>query len=166
MTLPSAASESIFPDADDRGEPRSRGRSAQSSVDYQPTEADLEALAILNADSFLPRDLPFHLWLAEKARQTALLDDERSRWLASRIDELASQARFLGANDPATFTDRDEVLVGRNGSGRRGFRRPWIGPAVASIHALADHLATTTPELAAILRRDLRMLEHAAGGAR
>jgi len=132
--------------------------------DYQPSEADLEVIAVLNVDSFLPRNLPFADWLAEKARQTALLDDQRGRWLGDRIGELASQARFLGAKDPGEFVDRDEAML-RPG-GRRGYRRPWIGPAVASIAALADHLALTMPESAAILRRDLRTLELAAGGAR
>ena len=64
---------------------------------------------------------------------------------ASRIDELAQQCHFLGANDPATFVDRDEVLVGRNGSGRRGYRRPWIGISVAAISGVADALSGKVP---------------------
>src|SRR5271166_1567318 len=92
MSLPVASAVSIAPD--DRGEPRSRGRSARSSVDYVPTEADLESIVAVDLDSFLPRNLPFADWLAERARQTALLDDDRSQWLASRIDELAKQAHF------------------------------------------------------------------------
>jgi len=159
MTLPCPAATSTWADID-------APQADELTIDYEPTQADLEEVCAVNLDSFLPRSLPFADWLAEKARQAALLDDERHAWLGDRIDELAAQARFLGAQDPATFVDRDEVMVGRNGSGRRGYRRPWIGPAVASIAALADHLALTTPELAAILRRDLRTLELAAGGAR
>jgi len=141
---------------------------AQSSVDYVPTEADLEALAAVNLDSFLPRNLPFADWLAERARQIALLDDDRSRWLSGRVDELAKQCHFLGAKTPEEFTDRDEVLVGRNGSGRRGYRRPWVGASVAAIGGIADALGElpgSYPEIAATLRRHLRVLERAAGGA-
>jgi hypothetical protein len=161
--LPCPATTSIVPDEFDLAP-----QADELPIDYQPSEADLEALAVLNVDSFLPRDLPFADWLAEKSRQTALLGDERHAWLGDRIGELAAQARFLGAQDPATFVDRDEAMVGRNGSagGRRNYRKPWVGPAIASVTALADHLAATTPELAAILRRDLRTLELAAGGAR
>jgi hypothetical protein len=156
-SLPCPATTSTFADLD---EPQAD----ELPVDYQATQADLEEVCAVNLDSFLPRNLPFADWLGEKARQTALLDDDRGRWLGDRIGELASQARFLGATDPATFVDRDEAML--RPSGRRGYRRPWVGPAVASIAALADHLAATTPELAAILRRDLRTLELAAGGAR
>jgi len=133
-----------------------------------PTEADLESIVAVDLDSFLPRNLPFADWLAERARQTALLDDDRSQWLASRIDELAKQAHFLGATDPATFTDRDEVIADRNGSGRRGYRRPWIGVSVAAIGGIADALGEipgSYPEIAATLRRHLKVLERAAGGA-
>jgi hypothetical protein len=158
MSLPCPATTSIVPDDFDLGQ------ADELPVDYQPTEADLEAVAAVNLDSFVPRNLPFADWLGEKARQAALLDDDRSRWLGDRIGELAAQARFLGARDPEQFTDRDEAML-RPG-GRRGYRRPWIGPAVASITALADCLALTMPESAAILRHDLRTLELAAGGAR
>ena len=158
MSLPVASTESIFPDADDLF-------LAQSSVDYVPTEADLESICALNLDSFLPRNLPFADWLAERARQIALLDDDRSQWLSGRIDELAKQAHFLGAGDPATFQDRDEVLVGRNGSGRRGYRRPWVGVSVGAIGGIADWLQESHPETAATLRRHLCVLERAAGGA-
>lgn len=158
MTLPCPATTSIVPDDFDLGQVD------ELPVDYQPTIDDLESMAAVNLDSFSPRNLTFCDWLAEKARQAALLDDDRGRWLGDRIGELASQARFLGARDPKEFTDRDEAML--RPCGRRGYRRPWIGPAVASIAALADHLAATTPELAAILRRDLRTLELAAGGAR
>ena len=162
MTLPYPATTSIAPGADDLFP-------AQSSVDYVPTEADLESIAAMNLDSFLPRNLPFADWLAEKARQIALLDDDRSQWLSGRVDELAKQAHFLGAKTPEEFTDRDEVLAGRNGSGRRGYRRPWIGASVAAIGGIADALGElpgSYPEVAATLRRHLRVLERAAGGAR
>jgi len=138
----------------------------EPAVDYVPTEADLESIVAANLDSFLPQNLPFADWLAERARQIALLDDERSQWLSSRIDELAQQCHFLGANDPATFTDRDEVLAGRNRSGRRGYRRPWVGVSVGAIGGIADWLQESHPETAATLRRHLRVLERAAGGAR
>jgi hypothetical protein len=159
MTLPCPATASIVPDDFDLG-----AQVDEPPVDYQPTAEDLEAIAAANLDSFLPRHLPFADWLAQQARQTALLDDERHQWLSGRIGELASQASFLGARDPEEFVDRDEAML--RPSGRRGYRRPWIGPAVASIAALADQLAATMPESAAILRRDLRTLELAAGGAR
>lgn len=160
--LPCPATESIFADADGP-------QSDELPVDYQPTTEDLEWIAACNLDSFLPRNLPFADWLAEKARQTALLDDDRSRWLSSRVDELAKQAHFLGAQDPATFTDRDEVLskFSANGSGRRGYRRPWVGVSVAAIGGIADALAELPgeyPVIAATLRRHLRVLERAAGG--
>ena len=126
-------------------------------------------MAAVNLDSFLPRDLRFGDWLAEKARQAALLDDERSQWLASRISELASQAAFLAARTPLEFTDRDEVMVGRNGSagGRRHYRKPWVGVSVAAIGGIAEALGElpgSYPEVAATLRRHLRVLELAAGG--
>jgi hypothetical protein len=146
MTLPCPAPTSTFRDID------------------AATEADLEALAALNLDSFLPRNLPFADWLAERARQLALLDDDRSQWLSGRVDELAKQAFFLGAQDPATFDDRDEVMLDRP-SGRRGYRRPWIGVSVAAIGGIADFLQTTDPVTAATLRRHLCVLERAAGGA-
>jgi len=135
-------------------------------ADYQPTATDLESIVAVNLESFLPQDLPFADWLAEKARQAALLDDERSRWLADRIDELAKQACFLGARDPATFIDRDEAMLSRNGSGRRGYRRPWAGVSVGAIGGIADWLQESHPETAATLRRHLKVLERAAGGAR
>ncbi len=130
--------------------------------EYVPTEADLEAVAALNLDSFLPRNLPFTDWLAERARQIALLDDDRSQWLSARIDELAKQAHFLGAQDPATFDDRDEAML--RPSGRRGFRRPWVGASVGAISGIADWLQESHPETAATLRRHLCVLERAAGG--
>jgi len=162
--LPLPATTSIMPDADDLF-------SAQSSVDYVPTETDLEAVCAVNLDSFIPRNLPFADWLAEKARQIALLDDDRSRWLSGRVDELAKQCHFLGAKTPEEFVDRDEVLVSRNGSagGRRHFRKPWVGVSVAAIGGIADALGElpgSYPEIAATLRYHLRVLERAAGGAR
>ena len=140
-------------------------------VDYQPKAEDYEWIAACDLDSFLPRNLPFADWLAEKARQIAILDDERSQWLSSRVDELAQQCHFLGANDPATFIDRDEVLsnFSANGSGRRSYRRPWIGVSVAAIGGIADALSELPgeyPAIAATLRRHLCVLERAAGGAR
>jgi hypothetical protein len=162
MTLPSAATTSIVPDLD-------APQADELPQDYQPTAEDLEWFAAANLDSFLPRNLPFADWLAEKARQTALLDDDRSRWLSGRVDELAQQAHFLGAQDPVTFDDRDEVMVDRNGSGRRGYRRPWVGASVAAIGGIADALGElpgSYPEIAATLRRHLRVLERAAAGDR
>ena len=158
--LPCPASESIFPDSD-------APQADELPADYQPSAEDYEWIAACDLDSFLPRNLPFADWLAEKARQIALLEDVRSQWLSSRVDELAKQAHFLGAQDPATFTDRDEVLskFSENGSGRRGFRRPWIGVSVAAIGGIADWLQTSHPETAATLRRHLCVLERAAGGA-
>ena len=136
-------------------------------VDYQPTAEDYEWIAACDLDSFLPRNLPFADWLAEKARQAAILDDERSQWLSGRVDELAKQAFFLGAADPAMFIDRDEVMskLSANGSGRRSYRRPWIGVSVAAIGGIADWLQESHPETAATLRRHLCVLERAAGGA-
>ena len=140
MTLPCPASESIFPDAD-------APQADELPVDYQPSTEDYEWIAACDLDSFLPRNLPFADWLAEKARQLALLDDDRSQWLSSRVDELAKQACFLDARDPATFIDRDEVLsnLSANGSGRRSYRRPWIGVSVAAIGGIADWLQPRTP---------------------
>ena len=163
--LPSPASESTFVDAPPADEPDYADRPAD--------QADLELIAAWNLDSFIPRNLPFADWLAEKARQLALLDDDRSQWLSSRVDELAKQAHFLGATDPATFDDRDEVLVAQrlfccaNGSGRRGYRRPWVGVSVAAIGGIADALGELPgeyPVIAATLRQHLRVLERAAGG--
>jgi hypothetical protein len=159
--LPCPASESIFPDTD-------APQVDELPVDYQPTAEDYEWIAACDLDSFLPRNLPFADWLAEKARQIALLDDVRSRWLSGRVDELAKQACFLDARDPATFTDRDEVMIDRNGSGRRGYRKPWIGVSVAAIGGIADALGELPgeyPVIAATLRRHLLVLERAAGGA-
>jgi hypothetical protein len=177
MTLPRAATTSIFE------EPKSDQRSAISDQEfltadcchltaaprltadrYVPTEADLESIVAVNLESFLPQGLPFADWIAERARQVALLDDDRSRWLSDRIDELAKQAHFLGAKDPATFIDRDEAMLSRNGSGRRGYRRPWLGVSVGAIGGIADWLQESRPETAATLRRHLRVLERAAGG--
>lgn len=95
--------------------------------DYQPTAEDIEWATASNLDSFIPLQIDFPDWLAEKARQIALLQDERSQWLSGRVDELAKQAFFLGAKTPDEFMDRDEVMVGRNGSGRRNYRKPWVG---------------------------------------
>ncbi len=165
MTLPSAAPVSTFtdldaPQADELPTPF-RG------PDYQPTAEDIEWATASNLDSFIPLQIDFPDWLAEKARQIALLQDERSQWLSSRIDELAKQAFFLDARDPATFDDRDEVMVGRNGSagGRRHYRKPWIGVSIAAIGGIADFLQGIAPETAATLRQHLRVLERAAGGA-
>jgi len=156
MTLPSAAPVSIFPDVD-------APQADELPVDYQPTTEDLEWLAACNLDSFLPRKLEFADWLAEQARQTALLDDPRHQWLASRIDELAQQAHFLGARNPEEFTDRDEAML--RPCGRRSYRRPWVGASVGAIGGIADFLQTSDPETAATLRRHLCVLERAAGGA-
>jgi hypothetical protein len=156
MTLPCPASESIFPDTD-------APQADELPVDYQPTAEDLEWIAACDLDSFLPRNLPFADWLAEKARQTAILDDDRSQWLSGRIDELAKQAFFLDAKTPAEFTDRDEAML--RPSGRRGYRRPWVGASVGAIGGIADFLQTIAPETAATLRQHLRVLERAAGGA-
>ena len=139
---------------------------ASESIHYVPTEADLESIAAVNLDSFLPRNLPFADWLAEHGRQIALLDDDRSRWLSSRIDELAKRCHFLDAADPATFDDRDEAML--RPCGRRGYQRPWVGASVAAIGGIADALGELPgeyPEIAATLRRHLRVLEQAAGGA-
>jgi len=157
MSLPCPVATSTFADLD---EPQAD----ELPVDYQATQADLEEVCAVNLDSFLPRNLPFADWLGEKARQTALLDDDRGRWLGDRIGELASQARFLGATDPATFVDRDEAML-RPG-GRRGYRRPWVGASVGAIGGIADFLQASDPETAATLRRHLKVLELAAGGAR
>lgn len=150
MSLPCPAPASTFPDSD-------APQADELPVDYQPTAEDLEWFAAANLDSFLPRNLPFADWLAEQARQIALLDDDRSRWLSGRVDELAKRCHFLGAADPATFDDRDEVM-----------RRPWVGASVAAIGGIADALGElpgSYPEVAATLRRHLRVLERAAGGA-
>jgi hypothetical protein len=158
MTLPFPASQSIVADLD-------APQADELPADYVPTEADLESIAAVNLDSFIPRNLPFPDWLAEQARQTALLDDERHAWLSGRIDELAAQARFLGASDPATFVDRDEAML--RPSGRRGYRRPWVGASVAAVAGIADALGElpgSYPEVAATLRRHLRVLERAVGG--
>jgi hypothetical protein len=156
--LPCPASESIFSDSAPADEPDYADRPAD--------QADLELIAAWNLDSFLPRGLPFADWLAERARQIALLDDDRSQWLSARVDELAKQAFFLGANDPTTFCDRDEAML--RPSGRRGYRKPWIGVSVAAIGGIADALGELPgeyPVIAATLRRHLRVLERAAGGA-
>ena len=158
--LPCPASESIFPDPD--APPADEPDYADRPAD----QADLELIAAWNLDSFIPRNLPFADWLAERARQTAILDDERSQWLSGRVDELAKQAHFLGANDPATFDDRDEAML--RPSGRRSYRRPWIGVSVAAIGGIADALGELPgeyPVIAATLRHHLRVLERAAGGA-
>ena len=164
--LPCPASESTFADSDPP-------QVDELAVDYQPTAEDLEWIAACNLDSFLPRNLPFADWLAEQARQHQIRGDDSRycsaawhAWLASRIDELAQQAHFLGANDPATFDDRDEAML--RPSGRRGYRRPWIGVSVAAIGGIADALGELPgeyPVIAATLRHHLRVLERAAGGA-
>lgn len=153
--LPRPAAASTFPD--------SAPQADELPQDYQPSAEDYEWIAACNLDSFLPRNLQFADWLAERARQTALLDDVRSQWLSSRIDELAQQCHFLDARDPATFIDRDEAML--RPSGRRSYRRPWIGVSVAAIGGIADWLQQSHPETAATLRRHLRVLERAAGGA-
>ena len=164
--LPCPASESTFPDAD-------APQADELPQDYQPTAEDLEWIAACNLDSYLPRNLPFADWLAEQARQHQIRGDDSRycyatwhAWLSSRIDELAKQAHFLDARDPATFIDRDEVLsnFSANGSGRRSYRRPWIGVSVAAIGGIADWLQESHPETAATLRRHLCVLERAAGG--
>ena len=132
--------------------------------DYQPTAEDIEWATASNLDSFIPLQIDFPDWLAEKARQIALLQDERSQWLSGRVDELAKQAFFLGAKTPDEFMDRDEVMVGRNGSGRRNYRKPWVGASVGAIGGIADFLQGIAPETAATLRQHLRVLERAAGG--
>ena len=168
--LPRPATASIFPDLD-------APQADELPQDYQPSAEDYEWIAACNLDSFLPRNLPFCDWLAEQARQQQIRGDDSQycyaawhAWLASRIDELGKQAHFLGAADPATFIDRDEVLsnLSANGSGRRGYRRPWIGVSVAAIGGIADALGELPgeyPVIAATLRRHLRVLERAAGGA-
>ena len=156
MTLPSSAPLSTFGDVD-------APQADELPVDYQPTTEDLEWIAACNLDSFLPRKLEFADWLAEQARQTALLDDPRHQWLASRIDELAQQAHFLGARNPEEFTDRDEAML--RPCGRRSYRRPWVGASVGAIGGIADWLQESYPETAATLRRHLHVLERAAGGA-
>jgi hypothetical protein len=138
--------------------------------DYQPAPEDLEWIAACNLDEFLPRNLPFADWLSEQARQHQIREPGYQygawhTWLSSRIDELAKQAFFLGAQDPVTFDDRDEVMVSRNGSGRRGYRRPWVGVSIGAIGGIADWLQESHPETAATLRRHLCVLERAAGGA-
>jgi hypothetical protein len=168
MSLPSPAPRSTFADLD-------APQADEPDYTDRPTAADYEWIAACNLDSFVPRKLEFADWLAEQARQHQIRGDDSHygyaawhAWLASRIDELAAQARFLGANDPATFDDRDEVMVDRNGSGRRGYRRPWVGASVAAIGGIADALGElpgSYPEIAATLRQHLRVLERAAGGA-
>jgi hypothetical protein len=157
MSLPCPAATSTFAGLD-------APQANELPVDYEPTSEDLESMAAVHLDSFLPRGLPFADWLAEKARQTALLDDERHQWLSGRIGELASQASFLGARDPEEFVDRDEAML--RPSGRRGYRRPWVGASVGAIGGIADFLQASDPETAATLRRHLKVLELAAGGAR
>jgi hypothetical protein len=164
MSLPCPAPVSRFGDVD-------APQADDLPQDYQPTAEDLEWIAACNLDSFLPRNLPFCDWLAEQARQHQIREPGYQygawhTWLGDRVDELAKQAHFLGANDPTTFDDRDEVMVDRNGSGRRGYRRPWIGVSVSAIGGIADWLHQSHPETAATLRRHLCVLERAAGGAR
>jgi hypothetical protein len=154
--LPRPSPVSTFPDVD-------APQLDELPQDYQPTAEDIEWATASNLDSFIPLQIDFPDWLAEKARQIALLQDERSQWLASRIDELAKQAHFLGANNPATFTDRDEAML--RPSGRRGYRKPWVGASVGAIGGIADFLQTIAPETATTLRRHLCVLERAAGGA-
>ena len=136
--------------------------------DYQPAPEDLEWISACNLDEFLPRNLPFPDWLAEQARQHQIREPGYKygawhTWLGDRIDELAKQAFFLGAQDPATFTDRDEAML--RPSGRRGYRKPWVGASVGAIGGIADFLQGIAPETAATLRQHLRVLERAAGGA-
>ncbi len=139
--------------------------------DYQPAPEDLEWIAACNLDEFLPRNLPFPDWLAEQARQHQIREPGYQygawhTWLGDRIDELAKQAHFLGAQDPATFRDRDEAML--RPSGRRDYRRPWVGVSIAAVAGLADALGELPgeyPVIAATLRRHLCVLERAAGGA-
>ena len=132
--LPCPAAASTFPDSD-------APQADELPADYQPTAEDLRMDRRVQPRQLpAPRTCRSPTGSPRSARQIALLDDVRSQWLSSRIDELAKQAHFLGAQDPATFTDRDEVLskFSANGSGRRGYRRPWIGVSVAAIGGIAD----------------------------
>ena len=166
MTLPSTATTSICEERSAKSDQRSVADGCLLTADYQPTAEDLETICAVNLNSFLPGNLPFADWLAERARQIGLLNDDRSQWLSGRVEELAKQAHFLGAGDPATFDDRDEAML--RPCGRRGYRRPWVGASVAAIGGIADALGElpgSYPEIAATLRRHLRVLERATGGA-
>jgi hypothetical protein len=177
MTLPSAAPVSTFTDSDapqaDLAARTEDGR-LRTEEGFSPPSSDLslpsseEWIAACNLDEFLPRNLPFADWLAEQARQHQIREPGYQygawhTWLGDRIDELAKQAFFLGARDPEEFRDRDEAML--RPSGRRGYRRPWIGASVGAIGGIADWLQESHPETAATLRRHLCVLERAAGGA-
>jgi hypothetical protein len=76
---------------------------------YEPTQADFEWMRACDLDSFIARDLTFADWIAEKARQAAILEDDRHGWLSGHIARLAQLVRWTGATTPEEHEDRMEV---------------------------------------------------------
>lgn len=54
--------------------------------------------------------LPFFMWLDGQARAIRRQGDDRSTWLAGKIDEMMRLAFYLHASSPQQYEDRVDVL--------------------------------------------------------
>jgi hypothetical protein len=89
----------------------------EDHCEFEPSREDLEWIACVNVDSFIPANLDFVAWLDEQGRQHHIRGGESPEysyggwhdWLGGQIDRLAQLVRWTGATSPSEHEERMEV---------------------------------------------------------